>query len=75
MYCLLHICSLIVIIIIHMFEKHSELLECDLAIPILVQLVHQGLQLLLTHAPAQLAQLPGVYRARVVSINSLSQHK
>ena len=75
MYCLVDISSLIFIIIIHMFEKHPELIECDLAIPILVQLVHQGLQLLLTHAPTQLPQLPRVYRARVVSINSLSQHK
>ena len=41
-----------------MFEETSELLECDLAVPISVELGHQLVQLLLAHvATPELAQL------------------
>ena len=55
----------------YLFEKAPELLQRNLAIPICIQLGHEGLQLHLAHVATQLAQLTGVYRARVVLVNSL----
>ena len=41
-----------------MFEQTPELLECDLAVPVSVELGHQLVQLLLAHVAApELAQL------------------
>ena len=57
--------------LVHLLKKPPELLKCDLPITVLVQLVHQGLQLLLAHVAAQLAELSGIYGARVVFVNSL----
>ena len=57
--------------LLNLLKEGPELLERDLSIPVLVQLVHQGCQLLLTHTSTQLAELTGIYRARVVLINSL----
>ena len=56
----------------HLFEQSPELLQRDLPIPVSIQLGHQLLHLLLAHvAAAQLAELTGVYRARVVLVNRL----
>ena len=63
---------LFLIFLFHLFEQSPELLQRDLPIPVSVQLGHQLLHLLLAHvAAAELAELTGVYRARVVLVNRL----
>ena len=54
-----------------MFEQFSELWEGYFPIPIGIQLLHQGLCLLLVHLVAQLPQLPQGYVATVVAVNCL----
>ena len=45
---------------IHILEEPPELLESNLAVPVLVQLLHEGVHLLLRHVTRQLGQLAGV---------------
>ena len=54
------------------FEQFSKLLESDLPIPVCVQLLHQGVRLLLVHPGPQLAQLTGCDVPAIVSVNCLN---
>ena len=65
---------LFLIFLFHLFEQSPELLQRDLPIPVRVQLGHELLHLLLAHvAAAELAELTGVYRARVVLVYRLAR--
>ena len=56
----------------HLFEEDPELLQGNLTIPISVEFRHQLGQLLLAHAPTQLAELARIDRAWVILVNCLN---
>ena len=59
----------------HVFEQTPELLECNLAVPVGVQLGHQLVQLLLAHVAApELAQFAGVNWPGVIFVNRLREN-
>ena len=64
---------LFIIFLFNLLEQASELLQRNLPVSVRVQLGHQLLHLLLAHvAAAELAELTGVYRARVVLVYRLA---